>query len=248
MAASSQNESNVRIEIMNSPSDFSQAFDIQCACFGHQTHDGVFMALNPGWDTAEGRASSVQRILNRWRATTKDKHGNDNTVFLKAVLPSQDGETRVVGFAAWVQASMVPGYGDAPAADLSKAMDLEAIYPGNEAEQRYVCQLDASLHRRRKEVVREKATASPPAVFVLDLCVVHPDFQRRGIAGKLVQWGLDEARRRGELECVTEASSMGRHVYKRLGFRQEGGEIRFEVDEEFKARSTPSNVFMRTER
>ncbi|KAK5102295.1 hypothetical protein LTR70_000080 [Exophiala xenobiotica] len=235
-----------RIAAMESPKDVEQGHDVVCACFGQQTHDGIFFAMNPGWDTPQGRAAGAKRLVERWRSITKDRNGDPNTVFLKAVVPGQDGEEQVVGIAIWVQASIVVGRGDAPM-DLSKTMDLEALYPGNKAEQRYACQLDASLHRRRGEVVKEKATASPPAIMVLDLCVVHPDFQRRGIAGGLVRWGLDEAQRRGCLECTTEASSMGRHVYTKLGFRQEGGEIEFEVDEEFRGRDTPSNIFMRTE-
>lgn len=240
--ANRNNSSAWRVAVIDSPKDIEQAFDVVCACFGQQTHDGIFFALHPGWDTTAGHSAGTQRFVERWRSTTKDRNGDPNTVFLKAVAPDTE---QVVGFAIWVQASMVEGRGDAPA-DLSTTTDLETLYPGNTADQRYACQLDASLHRRRGEVVREKATASPPAIMVLDLCVVHPDFQRRGIAGGLVQWGLDEAQRRGGLECTTEASSMGRHVYSKLGFKQEGGEIEFEVDEEFKGREVPSNIFMRT--
>lgn len=239
--------SPIHIAQMTTPTDLSQAFDCLIACFGHQTHDGVFSAMNPTWDTPTGRTAGAQRLIERWHSTTKDKHGRDNTIFLKAVS-SQDSEERVIGLAIWVQASFVDGHGDAPIEDLSKAMDLETLYPGNEAEQRFLKQCDAALHKRRIEVTREKkeASASPPSIFALDICVVHPWFQRRGIAGQLVQWGIDEAGRRGGLECTTEASVMGRAVYKRLGFNQEGGEIEWTVDEEFRGRSFPSNIFMRT--
>ena len=39
---------------------------------------------------------------------------------------------------------------------------------------------------------------------------------------------------------------MGRHVYEKLGFHQEGGEVEYDVAEEFKNRPLPSNIFMRT--
>ena len=40
---------------------------------------------------------------------------------------------------------------------------------------------------------------------------------------------------------------MGRAVYRRLGFKDEGvGDIDFEVEEEFQARDKPPNVFLRT--
>lgn len=80
---------------------------------------------------------------------------------------------------------------------------------------------------------------------MLDLCAVDPAFQRRGVASRLVEWGLQEAQRRGGLECLTEASVMGRLAYERLGFRPEG-EIEYKVDEEFRTRSMPSNLYMRT--
>jgi GNAT superfamily N-acetyltransferase len=82
-------------------------------------------------------------------------------------------------------------------------------------------------------------------VLVLDLCAVDPAHQRKGIARALVQWGLDEAKRRGDLELILEASSMGRHVYAQMGFEAQGSDIDYLVDEEFASRSRPANLFMR---
>lgn len=82
--------------------------------------------------------------------------------------------------------------------------------------------------------------------MALDMCAVDPVYQRKGIARELVQWGLDEARRRGGLEAITEASSMGRHVYEKMGFQAEGPDIEYAVDSEFESRKRPSNIFMRT--
>ncbi|KAJ2969946.1 hypothetical protein NUW58_g9845 [Xylaria curta] len=79
-----------------------------------------------------------------------------------------------------------------------------------------------SLLRRRLEFVGERAAANPPSVMALDLCTTHPAFQRRGIGAKLVQWGLDEAHRRGI----------------------PGADIEYELDDEFKGRDQPANVFM----
>jgi hypothetical protein len=40
---------------------------------------------------------------------------------------------------------------------------------------------------------------------------------------------------------------MGREVYRRLGFKDEGvGDIQWEVDAEFEKRDKPPNVFLRT--
>ncbi|KAJ6445087.1 acetyltransferase [Purpureocillium lavendulum] len=243
----------LKVELVVDADDLADAFDCTCEAFGRQTKDGIWRHLTPGWDTPEGRERAVSLLVKRWRSTTTDDQGRRNAIFLKATLPidsegQQPASTRALaGFAIWLQASAVPGYGDAPAADLRQAMDLEAMYPGDEAAQRYACQIDASLHRQRIQVVKDKAEggAAPPAVMVLDICCVHPKFQGRGVGKALAKWGVDEARARG-IEAVTEASVMGRRVYEKLGFRQEGPEIVYDVDAEFADRELPSNIFMRT--
>jgi GNAT superfamily N-acetyltransferase len=232
--------SDVRIETITNPEDFTGAFKASANAFGHQTKDAVWIAFNPGWDTPEGAKAGAQRMVDRFSSITKNRDGQPNTVFVKATLSDT-----IAGLAIWQQASVVDGFGDAPS-DLNKGGFLEKLYPGNEAEQRFLTQADASLFGRRREIIKEKASASPPAVFVMDLCAVDPQFQRRGIARKLVQWGLDEAERRGNLECITEASTMGRLVYLQQGFKQEGGETVYKVDEEFRDRDLPSNIVLRT--
>ncbi|KAL4955382.1 hypothetical protein BDW69DRAFT_160769 [Aspergillus filifer] len=238
----------VRVSPITDPSDLPRIFDITASAFGTQVADGFWMAMNPGWDTDEGRKAGIARFAERLSSTTIDRNGKPNTIFLKATVHDDQGKEVIAGAAIWVQASMLDGYGDKPVTDLGKAMDLNALYPGDLAEQRYVRQVDRSLHKRRVEVVQESASTSSPAVMALDLCAVDPAFQRRGVANALVQWGLDEARSRGGLEAVLEGSSMGRLVYRKMGFSQDGGEIVYEVDEEFRERSRPSNVFMRTGR
>ncbi|KAJ0167771.1 hypothetical protein CTA2_281 [Colletotrichum tanaceti] len=257
----SEEEEEVRIEVITQPADFPQVNEVVCNAFGHQVRDGIFLSMNPGWDTPEGQAFHASRMAGRFGSVTKNNKGEPNTVFLKATLPDPDpeperpGRRRIAGMAIWVQQSAVEGHGDAPPEDLVRDLDLESIFPGNEAEQRYAAACMGSLHRRREEVIREKAAAAAaasgesgdsPAVFVLDMCAVDPAFQGRGIAKRLVRWGLDEARRRGGLELLLEASSMGRHVYSKLGFKQDGPEIEYEVEEQFAHRDRPSNIFMRT--
>ncbi|KAL4967184.1 GNAT family N-acetyltransferase [Aspergillus stella-maris] len=241
-------KTQVRVSPITDPFDLARFFDITASAFGTQVADGFWMTMNPGWDTDEGRKAGITRFVDRWESTTTDRNGKPNTIFLKATVDNNDGKEVIAGAAIWVQASMLDGYGDKPATDLGEAMDLNALYPGDLAEQRYVRQVDRCLHKRRVEVIQEAASTSSPAVMVLDLCAVDPAFQRRGVANALVQWGLDEARGRGGLEAVLEGSSMGRLVYGRMGFNQDGGEIVYEVDEEFRGRSRPSNVFMRTGR
>ncbi|KKY32495.1 putative gnat family acetyltransferase [Diaporthe ampelina] len=238
----------LNIEVINQVGDFTSAFESAAKCFGDQINDAVWTAMNPGWDTPEGKAAGAARLAARWRSTTTNKDGNPNTVFLKATLPDpQRPDQRIlVGFAIWAQLSVVEGYGDKPSTDLSRSVDLEVLYPGNPAEQRFLSQAYSSLLKQRVETVRLKEGAHPPATFVLDLCVVDPAFQRRGIALKLVQWGVEEAERRDGLEATTEASAMGRHVYIKLGFKPVA-DVEYKVDEDvIKGRTLPPNLFMRT--
>ncbi|KAI1079164.1 hypothetical protein F5B20DRAFT_545212 [Whalleya microplaca] len=236
-----------RVELAESAEDIIGGFHCMVEAFGRQTGDAVWTQMNPGWDTPEGKTDGAERMVNRWRHTTRDDKGQANTLFIKVTLPDphKEGRRVIAGMAIWEQASVVEGRGYAPSDDFGSFLDLEALYPGNEAEQRYLRQLYRSLVKRRIEVVKEKATSQQPAVFVLDVCAVDPAFQRKGLASKLVQWGLDEAKRRGGLEATTEASKMGRHVYERLGFRSQQ-DIEYDVDSEFSSRKRPSNVFMRT--
>lgn len=118
-----------------------------------------------------------------------------------------------------------------------------------EQNQRFAEQMFRSLWKRRIEYMKEVAESgrTPPAIFTLDCCAVDPRFQRRGIAGKLVEAGLAEAKRRNDLECTTEGSAMGRSVYRKLGFKDEGhGDIVYEVEDEFQSWDKPPNVFLRT--
>ncbi|KAI0872952.1 acyl-CoA N-acyltransferase [Hypoxylon argillaceum] len=236
----------VLVEVITDVDDFPEAFRCISEAFGTQTHDAIWGAFNPGWDTPEGQAAGVERMVQRWRSIPNDNKGNPHTIFLKATLPdpSQPSRRVIVAVAIWAQVTAVEGHGSIASSGLDSATELESRYPGDETEQRFLAQVWRSLVKRRLELVAAKATADPPCVMALDSCSTHPAFQRRGAASKLVQWGLDEGRRRGIPDAVTEASSMGRHVYARLGFQAQGPDVPYEVDEEFLGRELPPNVFM----
>ena len=239
---------DVRIEPVTQADDIARCFEIATATFGTQTGDNIWMAWNPGWNTPEGKAAGISRMRRHWATATVDRAGNLNTIYLKATVLDPDQGEVIAGWAVWLQASIVPGYGDAPDTDLVKAMDLETLYPGDASTHRYICQLTKSLLRQRNECIKEAASRSPPAIMIADICGVDPAFQGRSIGSKLLQWGLDEAVRRGGLESVLEASVAGRPVWRRLGFKQDGPEIEYHLDDEFRDRQLPSNVFMRTGR
>ncbi|KAH6717055.1 hypothetical protein BKA61DRAFT_600988 [Leptodontidium sp. MPI-SDFR-AT-0119] len=248
--ATPNSTSQVSIQPITDPGDFLRCFAITASAFGTQTADGIWTAFNPGWDTPEGKISGAARMRSRWASRSFNSAGNPNVVFLKATVPdlssSGAGSEVIAGMAIWVQASTMQDHGDVPGTDLVKALGLDTLYPSDESAQRFICQVIKSLTRQRREVMKEAATRDPPAILGLDLCAVDPAFQRRGIAAELVKWGLDEANRRGGLEAVTEASKKGRSVYAKLGFQQEGDEIEYVLDDEFRDRVMPSNIFMRT--
>lgn len=203
------------------------------------------MGLHPRWDTPEGKAFHAALLAKRWQDTTLDAQGRPNTIFLKATVPDEGttSRRRIVGVAIWAQLSLVPGHGSPPVTEYAITPDMGYA---SEREERFAKQLFAGLNAKRAEVLREKAGTDSPAAFSLDLCAVDTDFQRRGIAVRLVQWGLDEAERRGGLEAMTEASVMGRWVYAKMGFKPVG-EIDYGVEEELLGdRKLPSNLFMRT--
>ncbi len=241
-------EAEVLVSPVENELDLKQANRCASEAFGRQAKDAIWILMNPGWDTEEGQAKHSDKLIQQWKSTTKNKDGLPNTIYLKATLtdPQSRGERRVVGFAIWKQLSFVEGHGDPFSSDVT-----EGLQHCNETDRRFAAQMFNSLWKRRIEHIHTVSSTdsgrNPPALFVLDLCAVDPAFQRRGIAKKLVEVGLEEAKKRGDLECVAEGSAMGRSVYKRLGFQDEGvGDIVYEVDEEFQARDKPPNIYLRT--
>ena len=60
-----------------------------------------------------------------------------------------------------------------------------------------------------------------PAMWRLQVLFVHPAFQRRGVGGRLLQWGKERAREEGiPLGC--SSSVMGTGLYTKEGFRRWG--------------------------
>jgi GNAT superfamily N-acetyltransferase len=232
----------ITIKPVDRPQQLEGAFNVVAEAFGRQTQDGFWMAMTPGWETEAGQIAGTKSMVDRWRNATVDRNGQPNTMFIVATVPDSstpDGE-RCVGYAIWAQLSEKEGFGEKLV-----PFPVENMYPDDAKEQRFLLQATDSFFRRRKEVLHEVKNLDYPAVLVLDICAVLPEFQKRGIATALTRWGLEEARKRG-IEAVMEASVMGRKVYKKLGFNQDGGEFSWTLDDEFQGRNLPSNVFMRT--
>ncbi|PQE04427.1 Acyl- N-acyltransferase protein [Rutstroemia sp. NJR-2017a BVV2] len=235
---------DVLVQPVDSADDFTQIHHCFSEAFGRQIQESIWLGMNPNWDSPEGQRKGAFKLLTRWQSITTNKDGQPNTVILKATLPDPQDKTKrkIVGAAIWFQSSFVDGYGDPPT---DCPAGLETLAP---TEGRFLRQMYRSAWNRRVSITREKVNSDPPAIFILDICAVDPAFQRRGVAKKLVEWGIEDAKRRGELECMTEASTMGRGLYKMLGFEAEGSkeDTVFEIDEEFRNRNMPGWLIMRT--
>lgn len=62
--------------------------------------------------------------------------------------------------------------------------------------------------------IRTKRDADPLDLINL---FTHPEFRSQGLGGRLVEWGIQEADRRG-YEAYVEGTFLGRKVYERYGF------------------------------
>ncbi|KAJ5610961.1 acetyltransferase [Penicillium lagena] len=63
----------------------------------------------------------------------------------------------------------------------------------------------------------DRGESSRKRVIVLDLVATHPDYQRRGAASRLVQWGCDLADVEGA-DMYVSASKDGASLYAKFGF------------------------------
>lgn len=67
---------------------------------------------------------------------------------------------------------------------------------------------------------RNEAMAGKKHILMAILCV-SPEYQRMGIGGKLLEWGLQQADREG-VECWIDSSPFGLGLYKKFGWKEVG--------------------------
>lgn len=75
------------------------------------------------------------------------------------------------------------------------------------------------LDSRDKE--RENWMEKGKPCYVLMHLVTRPSQRKRGAAGMLINWGIEKGKEEGVLVYL-EAGAMAKHVYEKLGFRQNG--------------------------
>ncbi len=80
-----------------------------------------------------------------------------------------------------------------------------------------------SGHRKnvKGELEEEFPEDIVPEMWVVDLLYVHPEWQRNGIARKLLQWGFDRARKEN-VPLGVKGSPVGSFAYRACGFQSVG--------------------------
>lgn len=98
------------------------------------------------------------------------------------------------------------------AADIPERRDdvARAIYTAIELGKREFLGV-GTLENNEKGIILRKRVE-------LEAILVHPDYQRKGIAKRLLAWGIEEAERLG-VDLWLQATEEGRPVYERAGFQ-----------------------------
>ncbi|GAB1193361.1 hypothetical protein APSETT444_002575 [Aspergillus pseudonomiae] len=152
----------------------------------------------PREENAVGLAQDLEKVICE----------NPHARFLKAV---DDESGRIVGWSWWVI------YRDAEA---HIKAEQEAVKRRATPPPRSICPQACLEYRQMVVQKREKWIGGKP-VAILQVLVVHPEYQGRGIGSKLLMAGVEEAKRL-RLPAWLEASQAGYTLYKRCGFRDVG--------------------------
>ncbi|KAE8380236.1 putative GNAT family acetyltransferase [Aspergillus bertholletiae] len=135
--------------------------------------------------------------------------------FLKAV---DDESGRIVGWSWWSI------YRDA---ETHIKAQQEALEKSTTPPASSLCPQAYVDYRSLVVQLREKWVGGK-AVAILQVLVVHPEYQGRGIGTRLVMAGVEEAKRL-RLPAWLEASPAGYAVYKKCGFRDVGEDMDFDL-------------------
>ena len=220
---------------MVTPADFSTTADISLYCYWQ---DELYDFTN----------AQKKRYPSHFRDSFLRRHrlNHNSPRFAFCVAVTDEGESghteggRVIGYAIWYR------YGTSEQAQrrhkdtYSMSTNLagcgrydanRSLAPGIERTLLYLTDtyislfhLDKSLDRTRRKQWLSNAEESFPAIPELwklqDLCV-HPEFQRRGIAGLLLDRGKGWAKEEG-CPIGLSSSPKGEKLYAKAGFRRYG--------------------------
>jgi len=143
--------------------------------------------------------------------------------YVLATVDPAEGPAKIVGYAGWMapptqeniteqerkqkenvvqrQVQQQPPVKDE---DTPKGLDMDTF--------KYINEL---IEKTKKEILGE----DEQRVWYLASLAVDPEFKGKGIASKLVQWGVDKAEEAG-LPAYLESSPAAVGVYRRVGFKE----------------------------
>ena len=171
--------------------DMHRLFEIASLAF--KDNEPFWDACYPEHWTPAGRKAGGDRFL-------AIKQGDPKTTYLKAI---DDSTGEIAGFAKCnVFEDRFPERGLA-----------EGDYWESEEAREYAQHLIDEFNKDRVAYVK-KANGN---VVNLDILAIDPKFQRRGIGGKLVAWGTEQADER-DFEAIVESSVFGKGLYEKNGF------------------------------
>ncbi|KAK1830647.1 puromycin N-acetyltransferase [Podospora conica] len=154
-----------------------------------------------------------------WRAMRTIKRMRDGKVTLVVVDKADGGDDApetVVGMAQWVRpvdkdasAPPPPPAGGPPVAEepVPATLDSEA--------------LDGFMKLLDEETVKVLGPDGSKHMWYLLVLTVDPDHHRRGVGGKLLRWGMEQAVAEGR-QAFIHATPEGKHLYEKFGFKSLG--------------------------
>ncbi|KAL2008274.1 hypothetical protein VTN00DRAFT_8256 [Thermoascus crustaceus] len=152
------------------------------------------------------------------------------------------GRRMVVGFAYWVKVGGgSAGFGSGPGPSGTgegkgvqewywkdtwgkklrrTLLSFEAIYSGTLGPGRiFIAESVRRFHALTDQIIRNHASIIGREYWYLSTLAVLPAFQHRGIGARLVDWGLELARKEG-VPVTLKSTESGYRLYERKGFKE----------------------------
>ncbi|KAF4624968.1 hypothetical protein G7Y89_g13205 [Cudoniella acicularis] len=172
----------------------------------------------------EDHAISSRRRIEEY---LKDETGASGHVMLAETPCSEDSEVKIpIAWAVW----RMPSSHD----ELVSAAELQTPEVLKQFPRRDTNLAHVKAFKSACKVARETCFGSKygnKQMFLHNIST-QPDYQRRGAATALIQWGMSFAEREG-VPVTLLSNSVGIHLYTQLGFKSLGSvEVRVEGDSE----------------
>ncbi|OAA65555.1 Acyl-CoA N-acyltransferase [Niveomyces insectorum RCEF 264] len=175
-------------------------------------NDALEHAIFPGRSPG---LSESNELLEFRRQRIRKRLQSPGWHYVLATVDSPDSPAKIVGFAGW----LAPPPPDASAADRQMEQPSLAI------DEDLPDGVDRDAYKYAGEVVdkakKELLGMEEQRVWYLASLAVDPDYKGKGIASKLVQWGVRKAEEAG-LPAYLESSPAAVGVYRRQGFKELG--------------------------